>query len=70
MNVKNLVAAAVMATTASFASAGGLSDEIAETEVPAAVIMEEPAGSGSVWIPLAVIAVLVAVAAGGSGGGT
>ncbi len=70
MNIKSLTAAAIMATTASFASAGGLSDEITETDVPAPVVMEEPAGSGSIWIPLAVIAVLVAVAAGDSGGGS
>lgn len=70
MNIKTLSAAAIMATVASFATAGGLSDEITEAEVPAPVIMEEPAGSGSIWIPLAVVAVLIAVAAGDSGGGS
>ncbi|MFO8124905.1 hypothetical protein [Yoonia sp.] len=71
MNIKTLSAAAIMATAASFATAGGLSDEITEAEVMApVVVVEEPTGTGSIWIPLAVVAVLIAVAAGDSGGGS
>lgn len=70
MNIKTLSAAVIMAAAASTASAGGLMDEIVEPDVPAPVVMEEPAGSGSIWIPIAIIAVLLAVAAGDSGGGS
>lgn len=70
MNIKTLSAAVIMAAAASTASAGGLMDEIVEPDVPAPVVMEEPAGSGSIWIPIAIIALLLAVAAGDSGGGS
>lgn len=70
MNIKTLSAAVIMAAAASTASAGGLMDEIVEPDVPAPVVMEEPAGSGPIWIPIAIIAVLLAVAAGDSGGGS
>ncbi|KQB98446.1 hypothetical protein AL073_06200 [Loktanella sp. 1ANDIMAR09] len=69
MNVKILSAVAIIAT-ASTASAGGLFDEIVEQDVQAPVVVAEPAGSGSIWIPLAILAVLIAVAAGDSGGGS
>ena len=70
MDIKTLSAAVIMATAASTASAGGLLGEIVEPDVPAPVVIEEPAGSGSIWLPLAVVAVLIAVAAGDSGGGS
>lgn len=70
MNIKILSAVSIIATAASTASAGGLLDELVEQDVQAPVVVAEPAGSGSIWIPLAILAVLIAVAAGDSGGGS
>jgi hypothetical protein len=70
MHIKILSAVVIMATAASTASAGGLLDELVEPDVPAPIAMAEPEGSGSIWIPLAILAVLIAVAAGDSGGGS
>lgn len=70
MNIKAFTAAALLATAATTASAGGLMDEIVEAPVQDPVPVAQPAGSSRYLLPLALIAVLIAVAAGDSGGGS
>ena len=70
MNFRTFTAAMIVAAAASTASAGGLMDEIVETEVQEPVMLPEPSSSEPTWIVLGLIAVLIAVAAGDSGGGT
>ena len=78
MKFRTLTAAAIIAIAASSANAGnpgGLLNEMVEREVEEQdefLIAPAPSGSGSdsKWMLLGLIALLAAIAAGGSGGGT
>jgi hypothetical protein len=67
MKIKAISAAAILAIAAPSANAGGLMNEVVETEVVTPIVVEE---STPLWIPLLALAVVAAVAAGGAGGGS
>jgi hypothetical protein len=73
MNLRTLTAAAVLVIAASSVNAGnpgGLLDESFERVVEEPAVVPPPTSSESPWILLGVLALLGALAVGGSGGGS